>query len=690
MKTLLHAILLLVTTPMGMQTDTSDLSENPSDFLLSIEYNPCLEQVDSVSICEPAIGLELRYDPLPVGSEEFKVSYVIDLFDDNRGRFGQYDLYAGELSQGAYNSGQRLINHPASCDIHIKTGFCNEYADDRLPFNANGVYPLGRHEIIWTVISITGEIKKDSLVFEVKDCLPPQLTLVQGVVTKTMPVRGEICFETQDFVAAAFDNCTATEDLKFYFNNKPELTQYCIVCDTFEARGAGDMVLIDLRIYAADESHNYDFGVSALQIIDDKNVCTSEPYFPTGRIETLWHESMPGVSIEFRGPDWSKSTLSGPVGSFTLYEPFIRIQDSIVVKPSKDGNWLEGVSTSDLFYILRHLQGKGTFDAAFQYIAGDVNNDHRISIGDVMTLFKLITGRVKDLEKWGQNSFVFTPANDAISSDTILYDLPDHLILNFDNAWKLDFIGIKIGDLNGDYYPSDLHDSYNRTTKAKELTYRIVDSHEGHAAIEFLVSEDIDLSGLQLKLKYDHELMSWNGFGNDDALSFLDVGVNHNDDAGEITMVWIDMNAESTFIKSGTTLFTLQFDINDETFVQDRMILELVGDFQNMAYDRDLEPFQIELNSSGQQSDEGQTQVSFLPNPFNQTTSLTIMSTKHQHGVLDIYSLDGHLLTNVTIPLETGKNSIDLDTDIFLPEGHVFFYRVRIGQDVFTGKLIKQ
>ena len=58
------------------------------------------------------------------------------------------------------------------------------------------------------------------------------------------------------------DNCTERENLKFYFNGDPNMTSYCVNCDTFEARGADDKILIDVEVWVEDEEGNTDYCIT--------------------------------------------------------------------------------------------------------------------------------------------------------------------------------------------------------------------------------------------------------------------------------------------------------------------------------------------------------------------------------------------------------------------------------------------
>src|SRR5690606_32248274 len=119
------------------------------------------------------------------------------------------------------------------------------------------------------------------------------------------------------------------------------------------------------------------------------------------------------------------------------------------VLPSKNDDPLAGVSTRDLITIQRHLLGIESLTIPYQLIAADVNNSGGISAKDLLDLRKLILGLSTEF-----------PNNESwrfVNSD---YTFPDP-----QNPWNFeeerayvdlssdemhaDFIGVKIGDVNG-------------------------------------------------------------------------------------------------------------------------------------------------------------------------------------------------------------------------------------------------
>ena len=89
--------------------------------------------------------------------------------------------------------------------------------DDHNPFDASGTYPIGIHKIKWFVEDGCGNVGVCESLFEIKDCKAPTPYCLTGVITVPMPASGCVEIWAKDLDHGSYDNCTAKENLKFYF-----------------------------------------------------------------------------------------------------------------------------------------------------------------------------------------------------------------------------------------------------------------------------------------------------------------------------------------------------------------------------------------------------------------------------------------------------------------------------------------
>lgn len=138
-------------------------------------------------------------------------------------------------------------------------------------------------------------------------------------------------------------------------------------------------------------------------------------------------------------------TLTGsgqPVQTYTTLQDGIYRFDNLTfpneysIKAERNDNHKNGVTTSDLVLIVKHLLGIELFDTPEQLIAADANHSLAISAVDLIEIRKLILG-----------------INTEFQFNTSWSFVPDEIIAN-NSGSVYNFIGIKIGDVNNTVKPN--------------------------------------------------------------------------------------------------------------------------------------------------------------------------------------------------------------------------------------------
>ena len=128
-----------------------------------------------------------------------------------------------------------------------------------------------------------------------------------------------------------------------------------------------------------------------------------------------------------------KSIVTSDDGTFNLIG--VNRNGQYTVTPEKKDNPTNGLNALDLVAIQKHLLGKDTFDFEWQFIAADATNNNELSVGDIVVLLRLLLGKIQVLPS--SPSWRFDPPQMTISA------LPQG------EPTEVQFMGIKIGDLNG-------------------------------------------------------------------------------------------------------------------------------------------------------------------------------------------------------------------------------------------------
>ena len=135
-----------------------------------------------------------------------------------------------------------------------------------------------------------------------------------------------------------------------------------------------------------------------------------------------------------------------------VYEfPPMESSETVTITPLRDGDDRNGLTTFDIVFIQRHILGIVPLDSPYKIIAADVNRSGSITTFDMVFLRRLILQQMNEFPtntswRFVDASFEFTnPIN------PFLDDFPEFITLSPEGGeeYNLDFIAIKVGDVNG-------------------------------------------------------------------------------------------------------------------------------------------------------------------------------------------------------------------------------------------------
>ncbi len=123
---------------------------------------------------------------------------------------------------------------------------------------------------------------------------------------------------------------------------------------------------------------------------------------------------------------------------------------------AKNNDWLNGVTTYDLVLISKHICGLELLDSPYKIIAADANQSGSVTSTDVVDFRKLILGITTSLPN-GNTSWRYINADHVFPNPTNPFQTP------FPENWEgvppasdIDFIAVKIGDVNNSHTPDDI------------------------------------------------------------------------------------------------------------------------------------------------------------------------------------------------------------------------------------------
>jgi hypothetical protein len=163
-------------------------------------------------------------------------------------------------------------------------------------------------------------------------------------------------------------------------------------------------------------------------------------------------------------PSFTYTTTTDNTGLYVFNN--VPLSSNVMVTPLKDDNPLNGVSTYDLVLISKHILGLAPLNSPYKMIAADANKSGSITTFDIVELRKMILGIYDELPnntswRFVDKNFVFPNVDNPFASsfpETVsAADLTSQIKV-------VDFVSIKVGDVNGNAIANALMSAEDRTT----------------------------------------------------------------------------------------------------------------------------------------------------------------------------------------------------------------------------------
>ena len=405
-------------------------------------------------------------------------------------------------------------------------------------------------------------------------------------------------------------------------------------------------------------------------------------------------------------------------------------EQNVVLRKTND--YLNGVTTYDLSLISRHILGLESLPVNFKRVAADANMSSSITISDIVELRKLILGIYPELpitNSWrfvdkDFKSTIVDPNGNPFSvfGSVDSYD-PDHGgIISpphskfFDGEFdqftlppvgsadsKAEFVGFKVGDVNGNALPSFRElPMEDRNRQVLTLGTQALDGRAGKT-IEIPVFSlgQRSLSSWQMALNFDTTLLKVNGIRWNGDLKYGQDRDWHLAQPGELRLLWFDATGAMKNA-AGAPLFFVQAQLL-QTLPRRQTLIQLAANsIPQEAYDEHAQEYTISLEpsaitllpTSATAAVDVQPgyELSVYPNPAGNNFRLNIEATHHTRTTaarLVLYDLLGRTLTTLNLELAPGLNTIKSDQLPDLAPGQ-YVVTLYTPAGVETLRLVKQ
>ncbi len=421
-----------------------------------------------------------------------------------------------------------------------------------------------------------------------------------------------------------------------------------------------------------------------LQVLDGGGFC-SQPLVGdvAGRVITENNDEVEGVTVNLYGSEMPGiDTGSDGIYAFTDM-PF---GGNYNVAPGKDIDYLNGVSTGDIIAIQRHILGSKTLDSPYKIIAADVNNSQDVSSLDLIELRKVILG-IKDEFSNNTSWRMIDKAHNFVDElDPFVFDIPeDYLIQDFEESMLIDFIGVKIGDVNNTVV-ANANSTVAEKRDQTSFEFQISEKEyiQGETQQITFSSDDLEnIEGIQMSVVFDNEKVELLGFiphVDDMSIDHINVAMM---DEGILNMSWNKQLADAK-----GELFSVIVRVKKNSWTSEMFHIGTQDYIRPEAYGTNgmLRDISLRYINNGLKDNE-LVLYQNLPNPWTESTVIKYYISNDDKVTLTVYDVNGKLLLNRSMNAVAGLNSFELDNSE-IKESGVMYYEVMTSSKKDIHKMI--
>ncbi|MBN8679629.1 MAG: T9SS type A sorting domain-containing protein, partial [Chitinophagales bacterium] len=435
-----------------------------------------------------------------------------------------------------------------------------------------------------------------------------------------------------------------------------------------------------VELWSIDAAGNADYCETYVIVQDNLGNCGNGTTINVaGALKTEATDGVEESNVAINGtanflPPFNYFDLSDADGVYQVMNN-VPVASTFVIAPEKDDNPLNGVTTYDLVLISKHILGLEPLNSPYKMIAADANKSGSITTFDIVEIRKLILGIYTELPnntswRFVDKSFSFPNANNPFQS---AFPETKSIADAMANQLDEDFVGVKIGDVNGSAVA-------NATMQAEERTA---------ATAIFDVEDRNVVAGEEFNVTFK-SAQALKGFQFTATLAGLKaVGVVNAENVNESNFNLLPQNAMAVSI-DGAQEFTVRFRAEQSGKLSEMLGVsgaitraEAYGDAGRMGVAfRFRSPEGMTISSVGFELYQNQ------PNPFVNRTFIGFFLPEAAEATLSVFDETGRVVYQQKGQFAKGENMIALDRALINTTG-MLYYKLETATDSATKKMIQ-
>ena len=517
----------------------------------------------------------------------------------------------------------------------------------------------GSYSVVFTATDQCGNVgESDRISFEIASTKAP-IPLIQGLYRVNIQANGSVSLLASDMNIKSTQGCTDSEEgLFFAFSSDPNDAIMTFDCADI-ANGITDE--IEVEVFVIDERGNFNSTSVFITVSDiNFNACTDNisQVAISGTVTDEDSRGVANIAVSTFNPTTNsfEEVMTDDNGRYALAD--LDSYEDYVVEANLDGFDLTGVTTLDVVLIQRHILGMTPLESPYKVIAADINNSGSISGSDLAELRKLILGTRPTLGQ--DNSWKFIDKNYQFADDLSPWEYPEmaEVVNIISDASGVDFIGLKIGDVNGNAFGA-LAQQMAGTRAIGSMEIKEIHT-DNQSIYELAPTNDENIFGLQFSMEYDADHMQ--------LLEIEGLGIDANNYSiidNKINLSWSSADAVTMSAENPIRLIFSTMDNQGSLTLSDKGLL---NEYYTSTFEtKEIKLIEVETVQGAFVLEQN------VPNPFSTLTQIRFELPEAGRVAFDVTDMSGQLIMSSADYFAKGNNTITIDANDMAGSG-VYYY----------------
>ncbi|MEM6320695.1 MAG: T9SS type A sorting domain-containing protein [Bacteroidota bacterium] len=520
--------------------------------------------------------------------------------------------------------------------------------------------------------------------YTIKDCEAPEIICLPGI-TLNLNEMGIVEIWANDFHSEVLDNCEdcfSEDDYIFSFQKD--------TIDNVRFFDCSDLGVKTAQIWVTDAYGNQNFcpvtfvvkGAGECLNLGMDTLSTEAPdSMSTVRGEIFKEDGDLVKDVNIMVADHMEEMIGQQMTDLNgTYEFALARSSNVMIEPSKNDDLLNGVTTYDILQLRKHILGFAEIRSPYRLIAADVNHSNSVTTADIVALRRAILQVDDSFQNNTSWRFIDADYQFENPSNPFAEAMPETATIDeLKEERKIDFVAIKVGDLNGSAsgrFREEVAAEARSATTIPFLVSAPALKENTIKTVNFTL-DNSKIAALQMTLQFDPN-----------AVEILDIPTN-----GQITTT----NFNTLFLKRGLLAMSWDAPTNTTEPLQFQLRVKTnrpmaVGELFTMssqitpavAYDEAGSVYALGLQISEPTYDYVLHQNH--PNPFQRATTIRFTLPANSQGKLTIKDLTGRTLQTIERTFVKGLNDLVINE---VNQKGILYYQLETDFGTLTQKMLR-